>query len=84
MLLILYIRKISDKDDSGRGFDVSFMGWEEYKKILLSGPNAINDWKRLIEYDCIIGGIDLNMGYLWVIFILQGTLKAMMSNRDMG
>ena len=41
------------------------MAWETYKSIVLGG--LMNpDWMMLGWYDCIIGGIDLGVGYLYM------------------
>jgi hypothetical protein len=61
---MLYIRRYPFDDESGKGFNISFMDWAEFKGIVISGTAAVQEWMRLTEYDCIIGGIDFDMGYL--------------------
>lgn len=61
---MLYIRQYDGENESGKGFNISFMDWDEFKEIIISRTAAVKD---LIEYDCIIGGIDFDMGYLCVI-----------------
>lgn len=48
-----------------KGFKIEFMTWNDYRDIILSGPGR-DEWRALYNYDCIIGGIDLDMGYLYV------------------
>ena len=61
---MLYIWQYDDENESGKGFNISFMDWDEFKEIIISRTAAIRD---LIKYDCIISGIDFDMGYLYII-----------------
>ena len=58
-----------DQDAPGKAFLVRVMAWETYRSIVLSGPTN-PDWMMLGRYDCIIGGIDLNMGYLYMSWLM--------------
>lgn len=42
------------------------MKWEEYRNIILSGSTT-EEWNTLSRYDCIFGGNNLDMNYLYVI-----------------
>ena len=61
--LILSVSRYKDTNQPGKGFNIEFMNWGEYKDILITGPGG-PQWRELYAYDCIIGGIDLDMGYL--------------------
>ena len=57
------LQRYSDPQQPGKGFKIQFMNWEEYKEILMLGSGG-QRWSEMCGYDCIIGGIDLDMGYL--------------------
>lgn len=61
---MLYIRRHTFENDNGKGFNISFMDWAEFKPMVISGTRDLKGWSHLTEYDCIIGGIDFDMGYL--------------------
>ena len=64
-MTVLCLQKYQDEDAPGKAFSVRVMAWETYKSIVLGG--LMNpDWMMLGWYDCIIGGIDLGVGYLYM------------------
>lgn len=51
-----------------RLFEVEYMLWEDFRKILLSDGD---EWEGLeSKYDCIIGGIDYTVDWRFVPFLL--------------
>jgi hypothetical protein len=69
-LTVLCLQKYQDEDAPGKAFSVRVMAWETYKSIVLGGLTN-PDWMMLGRYDCIIGGIDLDMGYLYVSRLMR-------------
>ena len=64
-MTVLHLQKYRDEDAPGKAFLVKVMAWETYRSIVLGGPMNL-DWMMLGWYNCIIGGIDLDMGYLYM------------------
>ena len=63
VLLALRLQYDVESEGSNQRFQVEFMKWEDYWRIIFSGSSS-EDWHRLCQYDCIFGGINLDMGYL--------------------
>lgn len=68
-MVALSLRKFVDTRNEDRSFEVSFNGWKTYRDILSSychdaAPEIMTAWEKLCSYDCIMGGVDLDMGYL--------------------
>ena len=61
--VILSVSPYKDTNKPGKGLNIEFINWGEYKDILITGPGG-PQWRELYAYNCIIGGIDLDMGYL--------------------
>lgn len=66
MLLALHIQCTLGDANRNRRFNVKFMKWEEYRNIILSGSTT-EEWNTLSRYDCVFGGNNLDMNYLYVI-----------------
>ena len=64
-MTVLNLQKYQDEDAPGKAFLVRVMAWETYKSIMFGGLTNL-DWMMLGWYNCIIGGIDLDMGYLYM------------------
>ena len=62
VLLALHLQCDVESEGSNQHFQVEFMKWEDYRRIIFSGSSS-EDWCRLCQYDCIFGGINLDMGY---------------------
>ncbi|KIM90474.1 hypothetical protein PILCRDRAFT_84468 [Piloderma croceum F 1598] len=57
------ISRWQHEGDSNRGFDVSYMVWEEFFVAVMSPINHKELLEKLSSVDCVIGSVDINNPY---------------------
>ncbi len=50
-----------------RQFNVHYMKWETFLQALLNPQNHQGAWDTLKQADCLIGGVDTSISYLYVL-----------------
>ena len=45
----------------GSAFDVHYMAWDSFKAAILDPDSHSDEWSRLSQLDCIIGGVDYSI-----------------------
>jgi hypothetical protein len=49
-------------------FTVDFMDWDTFRNAMLKCDENRDTWRRMTNADCLIGGIDTSLSYLYVFF----------------
>jgi len=66
--MVRLIRSVNQKT-SMRQFNVDFMDWGTYCHAMLNRTNHTDTWNRLAQADCLIGGVDTSLSYLYVTLL---------------
>lgn len=45
-------------------FKLDFMRWETFRHAMLDNQHNTPTWNRMINADCLIGGIDTSLSYM--------------------
>jgi|HubBroStandDraft_3_1064219.scaffolds.fasta_scaffold01257_2 hypothetical protein len=47
-------------------FVMKFLDWETFFQAMLDRPNHTSTWNVMAKADCIIGGVDTSISYMYV------------------
>jgi hypothetical protein len=47
-------------------FKLDFMQWDTFRDAMLDHQYNTQTWLQIIEADCLIGGIDTSLSYMYV------------------
>jgi hypothetical protein len=64
LFLAMCISRWQHEEHKDRGFDVSYMVWEEFFAAVMNPINHKELLARLSNVDCVIGGVDMSVFYL--------------------
>jgi hypothetical protein len=64
LFLAMCISHWQHEEHKDRGFDVSYMVWEEFFAAVMTPINHKELLVRLSNVDCVIGGVDMSVSYL--------------------
>lgn len=51
-------------------FVVDFLDWETFFQAMMNRQAHSNTWKRMAQADCIIGGVDTSISYMYVNLVI--------------
>jgi len=56
------------KNDGSHLFMVDFMDWDTFCNAMVKPHQNHDTWRRMAGADCLIGGIDTSLSYMYVFF----------------
>ena len=51
-------------------FVVDFLDWETFFHAMMDRQAHSSTWKRMAQADCIIGGVDISISYMYVNLVI--------------
>jgi hypothetical protein len=60
LFIVLAMSRLKNADGV-KAFDVKYISWDQFFTAVM---HKSDDWTRLVEADCVIGGADLSIDYM--------------------